>query len=93
MNKYELTVVLPGGTTAAKKKTFNELFEKLIKSLDGTISKSEDWGEHDLAYKIKKSNAGVFLSYELELNSDKTKQVDTKLKTDDGVLRHLIIKI
>lgn len=92
MNKYELTVVLPAGTSAAKKKTFEELIKKLIETLDGKIAKSNDWGEQDLAYTIKKSNSGVFLSYELELNPDKTKQVDTKLKTDDGVLRHLLIK-
>lgn len=92
MNKYELTVVLPAGTSAAKKKTFEELVKKLIESLDGKIAKSNDWGEQELAYRIKKSDSGVFLSYELELSPEKTKQVDTKLKTDDGVLRHLLIK-
>ena len=69
MNKYELTVVLDGKTTPAKKKTFQELLEKLIKNAKGKIVKLDEWGVKNLAYKIGKSATGLYLHYILELES------------------------
>jgi len=91
MNKYELTVVLDGKTTPAKKKTFQELLEKLVKIGKGKVVKLDEWGVKNLAYKIGKSATGLYLHYTLELESESVKGIATKLNQEGIVLRHLLI--
>lgn len=92
MKKYELTIVLDGGTTSAQKKSKEELVEKLLDLHKGKIIKKEDWGVKDLAYKIEKSNTGLFLYYDLELDPASVKDISEKLRLDDGIIRYLLVK-
>ncbi len=92
MNKYELTVVIDGGTTAAKKKSIIEKIEKLVKTFGGKMGKAEDWGKRDLFYKIKKSETGVFLFFPLELAGESAKALPQKMKTEDEIIRYLLVK-
>lgn len=92
MNVYELTLVLPGGSTAAKKKAVGETIEKIVKMNDGVVAKSDDWGEKELAYPIAKYKTGSFLHYDLELESVSVKALADKLRMEEGIIRHLLIK-
>jgi small subunit ribosomal protein S6 len=60
MRNYELTIVLDGKATSAKKKSMAGKIEKLVKDLKGKIVKNDDWGKKDLAYKLGKSDTGVY---------------------------------
>lgn len=92
MNKYELTVVLPGKATAAKKKSVTESIEKLAKILKGKVGKVDDWGVIDFAYLIKKNTQGAFLSFPLEIEASMVSQLDTKLRMEDNIIRYLIVR-
>ncbi len=92
MRKYELTIVLPGGLTAAKKKSAIEKIGKIIKTLKGKISKQDDWGEIDFAYPIKKNTAGIFLLFNLELEAESAKAISNKLKFEEEILRYLLVR-
>ena len=92
MENYELTLVLPEKTTPAKKKSVQDLIEKLIKTLKGKITKIDDWGELALSYKILDNNAGIFLHYWLELDKQVVKDIDAKLRLDEDVIRYLLVK-
>ena len=92
MNKYELTLVLDGKAGAAKKKKVIETLEKTLKIFKGVISESKDWGVKDLAYKIGKSETGLYLYFELELDPSAVKALNDKLRTDSDLIRYLLIK-
>jgi ribosomal protein S6 len=92
MQKYELTVVLPGGVSAAKKKTATEKIEKLVTTGKGKVVKLDEWGKIDLAYKIKKEASGFFLFYELELEGSQARSLNEKLSMDEGFIRYLLIR-
>jgi len=92
MQKYELTVVLPGKTTAAKKKNAVSRIEKIVETLGGKIIKSEDWGEKELAYKIAKNTSGVYLYFELEITKKAISGLNDKIKLEDGIIRHLLVR-
>ncbi len=92
MNKYELTLVLDGKATAAKKKLVTENLEKIVKLLGGRIEKTEDWGVKDLAYRIGKSETGLFVHFVLEFDTKSVKQLSLKLKSEEEIIRHLLIK-
>jgi len=89
---YELTIVMDGKSTPAKKKTAGEKIEKLVKTNKGKIVKSDDWGSKDLAYTIGESDTGSFMYYELELESEGARTIPNKLKLEDDVIRYLLVK-
>ncbi|HKC05136.1 MAG TPA: 30S ribosomal protein S6 [Patescibacteria group bacterium] len=91
MNKYELTVVLDGKSGPAKKKKVTEVLEKTLALFKGAIKESKEWGVKELAYKIGKSETGLYLFFELELDPTGVKALNDKLRTDPDVIRFLLI--
>lgn len=92
MRIYELTIVLAGGTTAAKKKSMQEKVKKLVTSFKGKVSKVEEWGDLKLAYPIEENDTGFFLHFILELEAEFAKEIDSKLNLEEGVLRYLLVR-
>jgi small subunit ribosomal protein S6 len=92
MNKYELTIVLDGKATAAKKKAAVEKIQKIITTFKGKVEKVDDWGKKELAYKIGKSDSGVFLLFSLELSGEGAKALPNKLKLEEEIIRYLLVK-
>ena len=90
--EYELTIVLPGKATPAKKKSMREFVEKIVSVLKGKVLSTEDWGEKNLAYKIQKNETGAFLFFVLELNPESVKALDDKIRLEEGIIRYLIVK-
>jgi small subunit ribosomal protein S6 len=92
MNNYELTLVIDGKGGAAKKKKVTETLEKTLKIFKGEIKDSKDWGVKEMAYKIGKSETGLYLYFELELDGKGVKALNEKLRTDPEILRYLVIR-
>jgi len=91
--KYELTLVLDGKATAAKKKALLTTLEKMLIILKGKIVKSDDWGVKDLAYEINKLSTGNFTHLLLDLEPSAVKALNLKLKMEAEIIRYLIVKI
>ena len=92
MNKYELTLVLDGKGGAAKKKKVTEVLEKSLKIFKGVIKDSKEWGVKELAYKMGKSDTGLFLFFEVELDPVGVKALNDKLRTDADIIRYLVVR-
>lgn len=92
MKNYELTLVLPEKATPAKKKSLTELVEKIAKTFKGKLVKTEDWGKIDFAFPIQKTNAGQYIHFVLELDTIGAKAVKDKIRVEDGILKHLLIR-
>lgn len=92
MNKYELTLVLDGKAGAAKKKKVTETLEKTLKIFKGAISESKEWGVKELAYKLGKSETGLYLYFELDLDPTAVKALNDKIRVDPDLIRYLLIR-
>jgi ribosomal protein S6 len=93
MQKYELTVVFDAKLTPAKRKTVRETLEKTVALLKGKTGTVLDWGEKQLASKIKGREAGYMLHFPLELSPETAKKLTEKIKTEDAIIRYLLVKI
>jgi ribosomal protein S6 len=93
MNKYELTVILSGKATPAKIKSFKEKIEKIVDVTKGKIAKVDEWGKLDLAYEIKDNQTGNFLNFKIELESTNIKTFKDKLRTEEEIVRYLLIRV
>jgi len=93
MRNYELTVVLPGKLTPAKKKSVQKEIKKLVTGAKGKVAKMEDWGEKQLAYQIAKKSTGNFLHFQLELEPGTAKEIDSKLNLEEDIIRYLLVRM
>lgn len=92
MNKYELTLVTDGKAGAAKKKKVVDGLEKTLKLLKAEIKETKDWGVKELAYQMGKSETGLFTYFELEMDPSAVKALNDKLRTDNDLVRFLLIR-
>ncbi|HJX59493.1 30S ribosomal protein S6 [Candidatus Woesebacteria bacterium RBG_19FT_COMBO_47_8] len=92
MQKYELTIVFDAKISAAKRKAVREAIEKAVGLLKGKIGAVADWGEKDLAGKIKKATRGYYIYFPLELSSDSAKKLLEKMKSEDAIIRYLLVR-
>lgn len=92
VNRYELTIVLDGKTGASKKKKLEEALGAILKLFGGEIKDSKDLGVKDLAYQIGKSETGLYLFWEIEIEPKGVKALNDKLRTNADIMRYLIVK-
>lgn len=91
MKSYELTVILDGKATPAKAKAYQERLEKQLKLLSGKIVTFKNWGKKEFSYPINKLTSGTYLFFELELGGRQAKELAVKLRSDEDVVRHLLV--
>lgn len=89
---YELMViVVPNlGETGINKEL--DKIRKLIKSYDAQITNEDIWGHRDLAYRIKKHDAGFYAVFNFESDTDLLPELHKTLSIDNNIIRHLIVK-
>ncbi len=92
MHKYELTIVINGEASAAKKKGVQASVEKLVKTGKGKVVKKDDWGKKDLAYQINKSDTGIFIYYDLELDGQQASILPRELNLNEDIIRYLLVR-
>ena len=90
MRNYQLTLVLNPSLKDADRKKVVDVIKGLLKG--SKFSKEEDWGEKNLAYRIKKQDKGFYLNYLLETEENLTVDLDRKLIANEDVLRYLILR-
>ena len=92
MLQYELTLILNPGL---EKEALDKLLVKVKKTISdssGKVEKVDEWGKRPLAYPIKKQKEGVYFLVSFEIAPDKVKDLEGKIKAEENLLRHLLIK-
>ena len=67
--------------------------EKTIGNLEGTIIYKESWGLKNLSYPIKNNKKAFYQYMNIEMSSDKIKEMNSKLNLNENIIRHLSIKV
>lgn len=83
-------MVLKSSLSEVERKKFFETLKLWLKDLK--IVKENEWGEKTLSYSIKKETSGLYIELVLEGDSKIDFDFEKKLKTADGVLRHVLLK-
>ena len=92
MYKYELTIVLDGKVTPAKKKTVISTMENIVKTFEGKVEKTEDWGEKDIFEASGKNSSGYFILFLIEFSKPSVKSLNLKLKMEEDIKKFLLVK-
>ena len=92
MKKYEAVLVL-NPNLSSKVDNFKKDFEKLLKENSFNIVKTEDIGRRQLAYSIANHNKGHYILYNLEGDPSKLLEIETKIKYNESIIRHLFLVV
>lgn len=66
---------------------------KYIGDFGGNVIKEELMGKKKLAYPIKKTKNGFYAGVTFEMPGPRLSELDTKVRTTPGIIRHLIVNI
>merc|ERR1712070_1097337 len=72
---------------------FKKDFEKLLTDNSFKIVKTEDVGRRQLAYSIANHNKGHYLLFNLEGDPSKLLEIETKIKYNESIIRHLFLVV
>ena len=92
MNNYELTLIL-NPDLSTKFDDFQSKFDKILSDIGFGVKRLENIGRRQLAYSILNRNKGHYAIYQLEGPAEGALELETKLKYDTSVIRHLLLKV
>ena len=92
MKKYEAVIIL-NPNLSTKVDVFKTDFEKLLSDNSFKIIKTEDVGRRQLAYSITNHNKGHYILFNLEGNPSKLLELETKIKYNESIIRHLFLVV
>ncbi len=91
-NKYELMVIIDSGIGQA---SIDKRLESIKKQLSkhGEIFFEDVWGERDFGYTIKGRDKGHYAVYGFTFEGQELKELETSLRLEPEVIRHMIVKV
>ena len=92
MSFYENTLITKQDLPKTEIENIKNKYSELINNNFGKVIKIEEWGLLNLARKIKRYNKGFYIHYEFEGNKKTLEEVTKKIKLDNSVIRHLVVK-
>ena len=92
MSFYENTLITRQDLPQSELVKIKDKYSEVINSNSGKVVKIEEWGLLNLARKIKKYNKGFYIHYKFEGNRKTLNEIDKKIRIDNSIIRHLIVK-
>ncbi|MBR1487245.1 MAG: 30S ribosomal protein S6 [Synergistaceae bacterium] len=83
-------LVILDATTENQSEEISKI-EELLKSLGGTVSKTDAWGKKTLAYPIRKQTEGYYVLFNFELEPAQTFELRRVLGLRANVYRQLVL--
>ena len=91
MRQYELTVIFPVEEDQHKPGR-----EKLLADLENNgveIIKTDETGDRDLAYEVKKKRRGKYVLFTIKADPEKITVLDRIFKLNANLLKYLFVKM
>ena len=93
MVKHELVLVLPGNLEKENLLSLRANLKKILTSVKAKVVKETDWGVKKMSYPIKKTDLGLYLFWDLEIENDQIQELNRLLNFETGLLRYVLLKI
>ncbi len=91
--KYELVMIVSPEASEEEVTAAQERVDSLVQDSGGEMTHHEAWGLRRLAYPIRKFQEGSYLLSRFNANPATALEVERSLNVDQGVIRHLVVKV
>ena len=93
MPYYETVFIARQDLSENQVKELTKGFEDIIKKEGGKVTKTEQWGLRNLAYRINKSRKGHYVLIETDGPGSAIIEVERNLRLNEDVMRYMTIKL
>ena len=90
---YENVFVARQDLTPAKVTELTNKFVAAIEAKGGKVTKREDWGLRNLAYKIQKNRKGYYTLMNIDAPAEAVVEMERLMRLDENLLRYLTVKV
>lgn len=90
---YENVFIARQDLTPAKVAELTDKYASVVESMGGKVSKRENWGLRNLAYKIQKNRKGYYTLMNIEAPADAVIEMERLMRLDENLIRYLTIKV
>ncbi|MDR1025176.1 MAG: 30S ribosomal protein S6 [Treponema sp.] len=91
MRRYELTVIFP--LEEDQHRAGRELLLSDLAANGAEIEKTDETGDRDLAYEIKKRRRGKYVLFTLKADPAKIAVLDRIFKLNANILKYLFVRL
>jgi len=91
MPSYETLCIFHPELPETRVKELATWMQTIVENGQGTISKLEEWGIRDLAYRIKKQRRGYYILLEHDSEAATLNELERNLRLNEDILRFLSV--
>lgn len=93
MSFYEHVFIARQDLTPAQVTELADSFVALIEKEGGKVTKREDWGLRNLAYRIGKNKKGSYVLFNIDAPAQAVQELDRVSRLNEDVIRYLTVKV
>lgn len=90
---YEVVFIVDPSTQEEDLTRLTDGFRGIITDQGGTVTKSEVMGRRQLAYRIGRSNEGIYVLFEVEGTGKEIAELERRMRVNDQVMRYLTVRV
>src|ERR1043165_6967720 len=90
---YEVVFIVDPSTQDEDLTRLTDGLRGIITDQGGTVTKSEVMGRRQLAYRIGRSNEGIYVLFEVEGTGREIAELERRMRVSDQVMRYLTVRV
>jgi len=93
MPYYESVFIARQDIPATQVEALTTSFSEIITAHGGKVTKTEQWGLRNLAYRIRKNKKGHYVLLNIEASSAAVNEMERNMRLNEDILRFMTIKV
>ena len=90
---YEVVFIVDPSTQDEDLKRLTDGLQGIVTDQGGTVTKNEVMGRRQLAYRIGRSNEGIYVLFEVEGSGKEIAELERRMRVSDQVMRYLTVRV
>src|SRR3954466_11969348 len=90
---YEVVFIVDHSTQEDDLTRLTDGLRGIITAQGGPVTKSEVMGRRQLAYRIGRSNEGIYVLFEVEGTGKEIAELERRMRVSDQVMRYLTVRV
>jgi small subunit ribosomal protein S6 len=90
---YEVLFIVDPETPDEETTRLTEYLRNIVTEQGGTVTKAENMGRRQLAYRIGRRNEGVYVLFEVEGTGREIAELERRMRVSDQVMRYITVRV
>ena len=90
---YESVFIARQDIAAPQAEALADTFTSIIEAQGGKVTKRENWGLRNLAYKVKKNRKGHYVLFNIDGPAAAISEMERNMRIHEDVLRYMTVRV